>query len=145
MHELGVANSILEAIRAEAQRRSGARIVKVGVRVGELSGVEPEALSFGFEALVRGGDLEPLALEIEFCPRRQRCPRCESTFAVPDYSLACPECGEVRTVCVSGDELELAYLELEEHEPQHPAGHSLLKAEWLTAKERFWGPEGLQI
>ena len=38
-------------------------------------------------------------------------------FDVQDYDLHCPECGQATSLCVSGDELELAYLEVEEHEP----------------------------
>jgi hydrogenase nickel incorporation protein HypA/HybF len=114
MHELSIANSILDAVRAEAARRPGARLVKVGVRVGELSGIQPDALSFSFEALVRGSDLEPLALEIEDCPRRQRCPECGREFDVHDFDIVCPGCGEEHTRCISGDELDLAYIEIEE-------------------------------
>ena len=114
MHELSIANSILDAVRAEAARRPGARLLKVGVRVGELSGVEPDALSFSFEALVQGSNLDPLQLEIETCPRHQRCPECGRSFRVHDYDITCPDCGEERTRCVSGDELDLAYIEIEE-------------------------------
>ena len=114
MHELSIANSILDAVRAEAGRRPGARLRKVGVRVGELSGVEPEALSFCFDSLVRGTELEPLALEIETCPRRQRCSKCDRTFQVVDFEVTCPGCGATDTQFMSGTELEMAYLELEE-------------------------------
>ena len=54
MHELGIANSLLEAVRTEAARHPGAVVRKVGVTVGELAGVDPEALAFGFEAIVNG-------------------------------------------------------------------------------------------
>lgn len=114
MHELGIANSVLEAARAEMQRRPGARLVKIGLRVGELAGVDPEALRFGFDALASGTDLETASLEIEFCPRRQRCPACGREFTVVDFEVACPGCGESRTECIGGDELSLAYLEVEE-------------------------------
>ena len=77
MHELSIASAILDAVRNEAEKRPGAHVTKVGVRIGALSGVEPEALSFGFSALVQGTDLEPLALVIEPVPRRQRCPACD--------------------------------------------------------------------
>jgi hydrogenase nickel incorporation protein HypA/HybF len=113
MHELSIANSVLEAVRAEIQRRPGARLLKVGLRVGELAGVDPEALSFGFQALVRGTEFEPATLEIESRPRRQRCRECGLEFTVRDYNLTCPHCGATRTEYMSGDELELAYLELE--------------------------------
>jgi len=109
---MSIANSILEAVRKESAARGGARVSKVGVRVGELAAIDPEALRFCFEALVQGSDLEPLALEIEVKPRQQRCPACNVTFVVKDYNLACPNCGAQQTECVSGDELDLAYLEI---------------------------------
>jgi hydrogenase nickel incorporation protein HypA/HybF len=114
MHELSIASAILDAVHSEAEKRPGAHVCKVGVRIGALSGVEPEALSFGFSALVRGTDLEPLVLVIEPVPRRQRCPACDFTFDVSEDNLACPRCGSGETVMVGGDELDLAYLEVEE-------------------------------
>jgi hydrogenase nickel incorporation protein HypA/HybF len=114
MHELSIANSVLEAVRAEAARYPGARVVKVGVKVGALAGVDPEALSFCFESLVPGSDLNPLELDIEFVPRQQRCSRCGQAFTVADYDVACPACGTSDTECIAGDELKLTYLEVEE-------------------------------
>ena len=114
MHELSIASAILDAVRTEAERRPGAHVTKVGVRIGALSGVEPEALSFGFSILVQGTDLDPLALVIESLPRRQRCPECDYTFEAPDENLACPRCGRTETQFAGGDELDMAYLEIEE-------------------------------
>ena len=65
MHELGIANSVLEAVQAEARRHPGALPVKVAVRVGDLAGVNPDALAFSFEALTRQTEWERLALEVE--------------------------------------------------------------------------------
>ncbi len=114
MHELSIAKSVLETVRNELRERPGARLQKVGLRVGELSGVNADALSFGFEVLVKGTDLDAVALEIESSPRRQRCPECEEVFTVENCDLACPRCGARRTECVGGQELEFTYLELEE-------------------------------
>jgi len=71
MHELGIAESILDAVRKEAAANSPARPVKVGVRIGALAGVDPDSLSFCFEALVKESDLAPLALAIEPAPADQ--------------------------------------------------------------------------
>lgn len=114
MHELSIATAILDAVRQETEKRPGARVSKVGVRIGELAGVDPEALDFGFSALVKGSDLEPLALAIEALPRRHRCRQCAKIFAVSDARLACPACGSAESVMISGDEMELAYMEVEE-------------------------------
>ena len=65
MHELGIANSVIEAVQAEAAARAGSVPVKVGVRIGEFAGVDPDALAFGFEALTAGTELRNLKLEIE--------------------------------------------------------------------------------
>jgi hydrogenase nickel incorporation protein HypA/HybF len=114
MHELSIANLVLEAVRAEVLRHPGAVPVKVALRVGELAGVDSDALAFGFQALTTGTEWAQLALEIQRKPRQHRCPVCKTQFRVVDYNCICPACGASRTECIRGDELELAYIELEE-------------------------------
>ena len=65
MHEVGIASGILEAVQKETAAHQPARPVKVGVRIGAMAGVDPDSLTFCFEALVKGTDLEPLELAIE--------------------------------------------------------------------------------
>lgn len=115
MHEMAVANSVLDAIRNEAHRFPGAHISKVGVRIGELAGVDPDAMSFCFDALVLDTELEPLALEIEFCPRRHGCRECGRPFVATGEDSPCPACGGVLSEFIGGDELEIAFLEVDEN------------------------------
>jgi hydrogenase nickel incorporation protein HypA/HybF len=82
-----------------------------------LAAIDQDALRFCFEAIVHETDLESLALGIEVCPRRHRCQVCEREFVVRDYDSRCPQCASLETTCISGDELELAYLEVEEYGP----------------------------
>ena len=114
MHEMGIANSILEAVRTEALRFPGSHICKVGVRIGELAGVDPDSMSFCFEALVRETDLEPLAIEIEYCARRHQCRTCRGIFPASMEGARCPTCGGMDSQFVAGDELELSFLEVED-------------------------------
>jgi hydrogenase nickel incorporation protein HypA/HybF len=65
MHEVGIASSVLDVVREQSAARNGARVVKVGLRIGDLAAVDPESLRFCFEALVAGSDLEPLALDLD--------------------------------------------------------------------------------
>lgn len=116
MHELGIANSVLEAVKTELARRAArAHLQKVGLRIGELAAIDQDALRFCFEAITRETEFESLQLEIEFCPRRHRCPNCGREFAVRDFDFRCPQCACLETACVGGDELELAFLEVEEN------------------------------
>lgn len=116
MHELSIAQSIFDAIQVEATRHPLARAKKVAVRIGELTAVDPDALKFAFEIMTRDTDLERVELEVEVCPRRQRCGLCGAEFDVVGYELNCPKCGEQRTQCIGGDELELAYVDMDERE-----------------------------
>jgi hydrogenase nickel incorporation protein HypA/HybF len=117
MHEMGIANSILTGVAAELERRPGMRATKVGVRIGELAGVDPDALSFAFEALTIDTELAGLLLDVEYRGPRARCRDCRHEFDMKNFELLCPGCGGVNAECISGDELEFAYLEVEEDEP----------------------------
>ena len=116
MHEMGIANSILEAVYREMRSHPGKRATKAGVRIGELAAIDNESLRFCFEALARDTALDGLQLEIESCPRRHRCRECACEFNVSDYDYCCPTCRSSATECISGDELELAFVEVEEDE-----------------------------
>ena len=120
MHELGIASSILEGVDAEVRRRPGVRPLKVGVRVGELAGLDPDALRFAFEALTIDTPLAGLQLDIEYRASRSRCRDCSHEFEVRNFELLCPTCGSLSTDRISGDELEFAYLEIEEREIEEP-------------------------
>ncbi len=72
------------------------------------------ALAFGFEALVDGTDLDGLKLTIERIPHRRRCPTCRREFEPAEFDVACSACGEPKTEFLGGDELEIAYLEVED-------------------------------
>jgi len=131
MHEMGIANSILEGVAAELRRRPGCRAVKVGVRIGELAGVDPDALSFAFEALTLDTELAGLALDVEYVAPRSHCRECGREFEVRNFELSCPACGSFNADRISGDELQFTYLEIEDPEsagPQpaeaQPASHS---------------------
>jgi hydrogenase nickel incorporation protein HypA/HybF len=117
MHEMGIANSVLEAVRTEMVRHPGTYPCRVGVRIGEMAAINQDALRFCFDAMILETDMASLELGIEVCPRRHRCEVCGHEFIVRDYDCRCLECASLQTKCISGDELELAYLEVEEYGP----------------------------
>jgi hydrogenase nickel incorporation protein HypA/HybF len=113
MHEMSIAASMLEAVQAESAKHN-AHVRAVGLKIGQLSGVDTESLRFCFETLVQDTDLAPLALEIEALPWRNRCRQCARDFAVEEYRTECPQCGSAETELASGKELEFAYMEIDE-------------------------------
>ncbi len=68
MHELGIAQSIVEVVEREAAKHPGAAVRLVSLQIGEFSGVDTESLSFCFACVVKDTDLESARLEIERTP-----------------------------------------------------------------------------
>jgi hydrogenase nickel incorporation protein HypA/HybF len=118
MHEVGIATSILEAGHRETERRPGARLMGIGVRIGVLSGVDVDALRFAFECITAETEDEKVVLTTEPCPRMNRCQDCGYEFSSlqssPFSDAPCPRCLSTRTAFVSGDQLDIAFIEVEE-------------------------------
>ena len=68
MHEVGIAQSILEAVQTEMRPYPGSLPVKLAVKVGAMSGGDRDSLSFCFEAIARGTLFETMILAIEDAP-----------------------------------------------------------------------------
>ncbi|MBN1254135.1 MAG: hydrogenase maturation nickel metallochaperone HypA [Deltaproteobacteria bacterium] len=113
MHELSVAQGLLEIIEQEARPYPGARVTQVRLRIGKLSAVVPDALRFAFEAITRGGIAEGASLEIEEVPLRIRCRQCAKEFTVENPFMICPRCEGLDVEMVSGRELEITSMEIE--------------------------------
>ncbi len=114
MHEAGIANTILEAGRAEAARLAGARLTRIGVRVGVLSGVDLQALEFALLVVRVGTDLEHVEIDLQSCPRRNRCVSCGYEFEAADSDEPCPGCAGEKMELIGGNELELSFVEVDE-------------------------------
>lgn len=113
MHELSIAQSIVDSAREHAAEHRGRRVLRVGVRVGEISGVNADALEFCFGMTTKDTELDGAALDVERIPVRYRCQQCASEFAAADFTVACPGCASSDTRMIAGDELALSFLELE--------------------------------
>jgi hydrogenase nickel incorporation protein HypA/HybF len=113
VHELSIAQSIADSARGHAAQHGARRVLTIGVRVGEISGVAADALQFCFEMTVKGTDLDGAELALEPVPVRFRCAACAHEFRPVEFLADCPACGSAGASMVAGDELGMSYLELE--------------------------------
>jgi hydrogenase nickel incorporation protein HypA/HybF len=112
MHELSVCLSLLEQVQRVAAEHGAYRVERIRLRIGPLSGVEPDLLRNAYPLAAAGGIAEDAVLDIEPAPVRVHCNSCGAeTDALPNR-LLCGACGDWQTRLVSGDELLLANLEL---------------------------------
>lgn len=94
MHELSLAQSLIEMVAGNAQERSIRHVRTVTVRIGKWSAVLPESLSASFEILasLEGEMFEDAKLVIHREPVRAFCTACDEHFEVGDGGLICPAC-----------------------------------------------------
>ncbi len=103
MHELSIAQSIVAQV-VKLINKNTAKTVEV--EVGEMSGVDPDALSFAFPMAVEGTPIAGVKLKIRKSPFRIRCPRCRKSFNMGETPFhLCPQCGSVDVKVLSGREL----------------------------------------
>ncbi len=117
MHELAIAQSIVEAVEAKAVECNAARVKSVRLKVGEASGIVGDSLAFSFEMLTSMAPvLTGAHLLIDSVPHRALCRHCDSEFAVVNYVALCPTCQEWSSEVVSGTELQIMELEIERND-----------------------------
>jgi hydrogenase nickel incorporation protein HypA/HybF len=120
MHELSIAQGIVDIVRQYVPERQGPRVASVRVRVGRLSGVVPDSLEFCFGAIVAGTPYESARLRIEPVPTACECADCAARFETQDPVFLCPSCGSGNVRLVSGTELQVVDLELAEAPAEQP-------------------------
>jgi len=114
MHELAVCNALMEQVRATARQHGAGRVGRITLRIGPLSGVEPDLLEHAF-SIARGGEYTGLSeLVIETTPIRIRCRACGNENEAAANRMLCDTCGAYNVEVCSGDELLLASIELQD-------------------------------
>jgi hydrogenase nickel incorporation protein HypA/HybF len=118
MHEMGLVVEIRRLAHEAVAGRGPGRLEKVRIAVGELSAVEPDLLTFAWEAVVTGTEDAGAKLEVDFRPARQVCRACgEIAGRAPGSWLRlCPRCGGILTVS-GGDDLDVLKIAFEEAVP----------------------------
>ncbi len=109
MHELGIMS---EAIRLAVEAAAGRPVRCLTLRVGVLSGVDPEALRFAFDVAQQNTVVAGAELEMEIVAAVCWCAGCNQEFATGRLLDACPRCHDLSGDLRRGRELEIASVEL---------------------------------
>jgi hydrogenase nickel incorporation protein HypA/HybF len=110
MREYAIAQELVECAEAEARARGAASVQRLSMRIGELSGVEPELLTRAYNALREATICERAKLDIFLVPARWLCPVCGSPLRRGDI-LNCQRC-EIPAPLAEGDEVTLDRIDL---------------------------------
>jgi len=114
MHEVSIADSLLDISVRECRDKGFTKIGSIKVCIGKASGVMPEALLFAFDAMKAGTLAEGASLIIEEVPVSGHCNTCNTAFTVSEkYVLCCPHCSSESFTVDSGRELNIVELEVD--------------------------------
>jgi len=113
MHEMSLAESMLQIIEDTARRQGFTRVRTVWLEIGQLACVEQESLRFGFDAVTRGSIAQQARLEIIETAGQGRCEKCDEVFPLAALYEACPKCGSYDVRVIGGDAMRVKELEVE--------------------------------
>src|SRR5687767_1648764 len=111
MHEIGLMKELLDSALEQAAASGMARVERVKVRVGALSGVDPECISQAFPVLARGTAAAGGRLEIEPVAASAVCPTCQGRFEPQERGVLCPRCDGLVFELERGEEFALVLIE----------------------------------
>jgi len=114
MHELSIAQNIIEIVRARIPEEELETILSVNVRVGTMSGVVPHSLQFCFDAIIAGTPLKNACIKIEPVPFVIRCRECAKESIAEFETAICPCCGSSETNILTGNELDVVEIVLDD-------------------------------
>jgi hydrogenase nickel incorporation protein HypA/HybF len=113
VHELAVAQALVEQVDAVIDQHGAMQASLIRVRIGPLAGVVPALLATAFPLAAAGSRMEHAELDLVDAPIRVRCQTCGAETEAAMNRLICGACGDWQTQVVSGDELLLESIELE--------------------------------
>jgi len=113
MHELSLAQGIVDIVAEAARAQSFSRIRRIRLAIGALAQVEPDALSFGFDAVSRGTMAEGATLDIERPSGAGYCLGCSGQVELIQRGDPCPACGGFDVMVTGGDDLRVTELEVD--------------------------------
>ncbi len=113
MHELAVAQALVEQVEAVIAQHGATQACLIRVRIGPLAGVVSELLASAFPLAAAGSRAEHATLDLVAAPIMVHCQTCGAETEAAMNRLLCGACGDWHTQIISGDELLLESVELE--------------------------------
>lgn len=111
MHELSVCIALVNQVERIAKDKAGSTVARVVIKLGPLSGIEPQLLLNSYPLAASGTLAENADLKIDTVEVVVRCTQCDCETPAAPNRLLCGECGDFRTRIVSGDEMILQSVE----------------------------------
>lgn len=111
MHEVSLAFEIIEMSRAVAQQHQALQVKAVHIAVGQLAGVEVDALQFALNNMRMDDMFEGTVFHIHVVPAQGQCKHCNAIQHVERFGDVCKQCGNPLQL-IEGTSLQLSSIEI---------------------------------
>jgi hydrogenase nickel incorporation protein HypA/HybF len=110
MHEYGLAEGVLAAVR---QRADGRKVAGIRVRFGVRHAVDEESMAQAFGFVAEGTEAAGAAVTLVTVPATIACRDCGLTGKTTDVLATCPSCHGEDVEITGGDEMTLESISYE--------------------------------
>ncbi len=113
MHEVALAQSIVDIVTEQSKRAAFRRAKVVHVELGALSHVMPEALLAGFASASLDSPAQGARLHLIRRPGKAWCLECATEVALASRLAPCPLCAGAKVIITGGEQMRVAELEVD--------------------------------
>ena len=113
MHELSITQAMIELVQQHAESAGAARVGRINLIVGEMTGFVDECVQFYFDQLSKDTIMENAELTFKRVPTTGRCRDCKHEFEIQEMDWVCPSCKGNNIQLVGGNELFVESIEVD--------------------------------
>jgi len=113
MHEYSIVQALMEQVEALVEENSAKEVVKVIVKIGVMSGVEPHLLEIAFNTFKEKTVCEKAEFIMNIQPLTILCEACQNQSELEKPHYCCPSCESLNVKVVDGEDMFLMSLEMQ--------------------------------
>jgi hydrogenase nickel incorporation protein HypA/HybF len=113
MHEVAIANEIMDLVLKKAEEHNAAKVTKIKLMIGELTSIVPEALDFAFVSITPGTPLQGVKVVMKKVKLKGKCGDCNKEFRIKHMMYICPKCRGTNIKILSGKEMIIQSIDME--------------------------------
>lgn len=116
MHELSIAENILEIASRSGKNAGASRVTKIYITIGRLSSIVDDSVQFYWDIIAKDTICQGSQLLFTRLPARLLCLDCEAEYTLESELTPCPNCDSAQVKILSGEEFQLDSIEIETEE-----------------------------
>lgn len=113
MHEYSIVQSLIESCEEYVKQNDASKVTKVVVKIGVLSGVEPELLDTAFNTFKEKTVCDGCEFIMNIQQIQIHCKNCDTKSTLDKHEFLCPACKSTHINVEDGEDMILMSLEMQ--------------------------------